>query len=95
MQRLTRETLDRIRGDNDLARLVADKLNVRFTTLPALLTKNGRRLTEYKVLKLISDCIRKPIDELIEEYDEHSRSTVDNNKLQNISKKKKQLVKSH
>ena len=64
--RLTNNTKHSLRGDNDLMSEVATTLGVKVSTLPAMLTRDHRRLTDIAVLKVISKKLKVKTDNLIE-----------------------------
>lgn len=80
MTKLSNKTLEKIKSTPQLYADVATAMGVRPSSLEVLLRKNGKRLTEYQVLKVISDYTGKNPDELIEEYTE-----VDDTKVETVS----------
>lgn len=66
-KQLTQNAIEHIRSDNELASAIATAMGIRFTSLAGILTRNTRRLTEYPVLKVLSDHTKIPVDELLEE----------------------------
>lgn len=66
-KQLTLIAIEYIRSDNDLASAIASAMGIRFTSLAGILTRNTRRLTEYPVLKILSDHTNIPVDELLED----------------------------
>lgn len=67
--KLNNKGMELIRENNGLASTVADILGIRITSLPQMLTpqRQSRRLTEYPVLKAISDFSGIPVENLIED----------------------------
>lgn len=65
--RLNSATIELIRSTPQLYADVSTAMKVQPSSLEPLLRKNGKRLTEYDVLRAISSFCGKPHDELVEE----------------------------
>jgi hypothetical protein len=85
--RLTRQAKKIIMSNNQLMAAISDSIDIKSTSIPSGLSRNSIGLISYPVLKIISDYTGKPIDELIEKYDENIRVTVITKKS-NLRKKK-------
>jgi transcriptional regulator with XRE-family HTH domain len=66
---LTDKTKQAIINDSSLAAAVCEALGIKIVTLPAYLSRNNRRLTDYAVLKIIAQKLGVEIDSLIVEVD--------------------------
>lgn len=66
--RLNQETVNQIQGNPDLFAAVSKGLKVKPASLATILQRNStKRLTEYSILKVISDFTGKSTGDLIEE----------------------------
>jgi len=67
--RLKEETIDRIRSRRNLRLLICDELNTSRRGLWRYITRNDEngRLTLYNVLRIISNDLKKPIEDLVTE----------------------------
>ncbi len=65
--RLKQEIIKEIQQGGTIYGLIADELEIAPVSLPVILNRNHRRLTEYGNLKLISKYLKKPIDTLVEQ----------------------------
>lgn len=67
--KLKEETIDRIRSRRNLRLAICDELNTSRVGLWRYITRNDEngKLTLYNVLRIISNDLKKPIDELVTE----------------------------
>ncbi|HRI21160.1 MAG TPA: hypothetical protein PLA68_09395 [Panacibacter sp.] len=72
--KLTARAIELIRTNNDLAFDVAEALKITFSSLPGMLSRQTRRLTEYPVLNAIQKHTGISPENLIEEYTEDDNS---------------------
>jgi hypothetical protein len=68
--RLKEEYIELIRYDAILWGRVADVMNIGAPSLKYQLDRNTEKLTQKKVLKLLSKCLNVPEDDLVEEIAE-------------------------
>ena len=66
MSRFKTEVLERMKSDPDLFALVAKSLGNNPASLHMVIHRNGNRLNQYAVVKAVSEYLRIPADELIE-----------------------------
>lgn len=59
------EVYGKIENDNNVLADIANALNVSVATVPRMLERKSRRLTEFAVLKVIADFLHVPMDELL------------------------------
>lgn len=74
--KLTESIKKAIRSDNDLMKDVADALKISISTLPQMITKNNRRLTDIAVLNVISEHTGITVENLYEEYAEENATEI-------------------
>lgn len=66
MKRFKQSILDIIKSDADLFAEVAKKMNVKPTSLPTILDRNGNNLNQYSIVTLVATHLDKDPDELLE-----------------------------
>lgn len=64
--RLTKEALSVLRKDTDLCITVAKELGISMFTIPSMISRNSRRLTELSVVNAIAEKLGKSAIELVE-----------------------------
>lgn len=70
MAKLKSEVLDQIRSDAQLFADVSKVMGIKPVSLPAMLTRNPDSLTEYSIVKVLSDYLKVSPEDLIEEDSE-------------------------
>ena len=66
MARLKTEIIEKIKKDSVLCGQVADKLGIKFSSLPMILSRNAKSLTQLPVLEVIADKLGTDMKELID-----------------------------
>ncbi len=68
-KRLSEDTIKKIETDPGLFALVAEKMNIKPTSLPQTLTRNSTNLNQYDVVQAIADYLKKDIEEIVAEVE--------------------------
>jgi hypothetical protein len=67
MAKFKQEVIERIESDSDLFSAVAKALDIKPTSLPQTLKRNGNTLNQYKVVMVVANHMRVQPEELLEE----------------------------
>ena len=70
MTRFNQKTLDSIKSDPELFAKVCEVMQVKPTSLPMIIDRNGNNLNQYSVVILIAGYLGKKPESLLEEVDE-------------------------
>lgn len=70
MAKFKTEVLDKIKSDADLFAAVAKALDIKPTSLPQTIERNGNTLNQYSVVTLVASHLGVSPDELLEEESE-------------------------
>jgi hypothetical protein len=77
---LTEKVIKQISDNNDLISAIANVLDVSLLSMPMILLRKSRRLTEGPVLKVIADFLKCDMDDLLiddskVEAEQHTKNT--------------------
>lgn len=67
MAKFKKEVLDIMKGDPDLFAAIAKEMEVKPTSLPMIIERNGHNLNQYSVVALVATHLNRNPDELIED----------------------------
>ncbi len=82
-KRFKQEVLDEIRSSPDLFADVAKAMDVKPTSLPSILDRNGNSLNQYEVVVLVAQSLNKNPEEILEEENSEEVDKVNVNSEQN------------
>lgn len=67
MAKFKKEVLDVMRGDPDLFAAIAKEMDVKPTSLPMIIERNGNNLNQYSVVALVAAHLHRHPEDLIED----------------------------
>lgn len=67
MAKFKTEVLEKIKSDPDLFAAVAKELNIKPTSLPQTLDRNGNSINQYSVVALVASHLGQDPEDLVEE----------------------------